>query len=381
MLNLSFAGAVLALVVLPQWFVGRARAGAFALLSVVAVADLWKVPVWWILAATLAVWAVGRALPRLAPRPRAWVLGTSIAAVVAALVAAKAGAAPATTLATQASVLGLSYFALKFIQHLMDAAAGRTNAVGAPAFVGTIFFLPTYPAGPIERTGDLARELAAPVPSWSERALGLERIMLGLGKRVLLAAPLLAFADPVFGNPGTAPRHTLLLAVYAFAVGLYLDFAAYSDLAIGTARLAGVRVRENFDRPYLQRDLGLLWQHWHMSLTSWLRDFIFVPVTRRVLRRTRRPLASQVAGQTATMLACGLWHGLAWNFVAWGAYHAVALSALSSWRAWRGPAPARTRLGDLLGTLATFHVFAFGLVLFACDLRRAGVLLGRLVTG
>jgi alginate O-acetyltransferase complex protein AlgI len=168
--------------------------------------------------------------------------------------------------------------------------------------------------------------------------------------------------------------------MYAYAIGLYLDFAGYSDLAIGAARCFGLRVRENFDWPYLSRDLATLWQRWHMSFTGWLRDFVFIPVTRRVLRRTRRPLASQVAGQTVTMLACGLWHGLNWHFAAWGAYHAVGLGGLALWRSIRG-ASARERvpIRDALTTVATFHFFAFGLILFACDLSRASVFMGRLL--
>jgi alginate O-acetyltransferase complex protein AlgI len=381
MLSWSFAVAALVLVFVPQWLPARARAVVLAVFSLAAVWRLWHVPVWWVLAATLAVWGVGRLLPRLAPRTRSLALGGAILAIVAALAVLRVGAPAATTLTVSASVLGVSYFTLKFIQHLVDAAAGRVEGVGLLPFVGTIFFLPTYPAGPIERTDTLARELEGPVPGWTERVLGVERVIFGLGKQLLLAAPLLDYSGRIFENPSAAARHSLLLALYAFALGLYLDFGAYSDLAIGVARCAGVRVRENFDWPYLQRDLGLLWQRWHMSFTGWLRDFIFLPVTRRALRWTRRPLASQWVGQTVTMIACGLWHGFAWNFVAWGVYHAMALGTLATWRSWRGPPTARTPVGDALSTLVTFHVFMFGLVLFACDLPRAAIVVRRLLGG
>src|SRR5262249_46757496 len=205
----------------------------------------------------------------------------------------------------------------------------------------------------------------------------LERIVFGLGKKFLVADPLLAFAEPLFRDPAAASAPALLAAVYAFALGLYLDFAAASDLAIGVGRIAGMRVRENFDNPYLSRDLQQLWQRWHMSLTGWLRDFVFVPVPRRMLRRTGQPLLSQTVAQAASMLACGLWHGVAWNYALWGAYHALGLAALGLWRARRG-AVEGTALGSALGTLATFHFFAFGLVLFACDVPRAALLFRRL---
>jgi alginate O-acetyltransferase complex protein AlgI len=379
MLSWTFTAAALIVVLVPQWLPARMRPLVIAVTSLLAVVVVWHVPVLPLLLVTIAVHALGGVLPRLGERGRRRVLALGIVAIVGALAICKTGPGPRTTLAPTTSLVGLSYLSLKLVQHLVDAAAGRLGGIGLPAFVGTIFFLPTYAAGPIERTGTLAAQLAGPPPTWSERVGGVERILFGVGRKLLLADPLLALAEPALGDPAGTPRLWLLAAVYALALGLFLDFAAYSDVAIGLARCAGVRVRENFDRPYLRRNLGVLWQHWHMSLTGWLRDFVFIPVSRRLLRVTGRPLASQVVGQTATMMACGLWHGLTWNFAAWGAYHAVGLGVLASWRAWRGPAPARAPLRDALATVATFHVFALGLLLFACDVPRAALFLGRLL--
>ncbi|HYV56622.1 MAG TPA: MBOAT family O-acyltransferase [Candidatus Nitrosopolaris sp.] len=376
MLSWSFAAAALLLVLVSAALPARHRPLGMAALSFAAVGVVWHVPVVPVLGASLAVYGIGRVLPRLPAAACRWTLAATVATVVAALGLVKAHAAPPRNLAGVAPVLGLSYFALKFIQHLVDAGAGRAQQVDLSGFLCSIFFLSTYPAGPIERTGDFARGLAAP-PGWSDRALGVERVVVGLGKKFLLAQPLLSWADPRFRAATAAPRGQLLLAVYAFALGLYLDFAAYSDVAIGVARGAGVRVRENFDHPFVRRNLGLLWQHWHMSLTSWLRDFVFVPVARRLLRVTRRPLLAQITGQTATMLACGLWHGVSAGFVLWGAYQAAGLAVLGAWRAWRGPAPASAPVRDALATLATFHFFAFGLVLFACDVPIAALVVGR----
>jgi alginate O-acetyltransferase complex protein AlgI len=380
MLSWTFAAALVALGLLGASLPPGARRLALPVTSVVVVAVVWAVPVLPVLGLTLGVYALGRLLPRLGSRLRDWLLGVAIATIVVGLALAKLGGGATATLAAPTRIVGLSYFALKFIQHLVDAAAGRAAAVDLPAFVGLIFFPPTYAAGPIERTVDFARAAPQAAPSWSEGTLGLERIIVGLGKKFLLADPLLAFAEPAFHAPGSVARSVLVLAMYAYALGLYLDFAGYSDLAIGAARCLGVRVRENFDWPYLSRDLSTLWQRWHMSFTGWLRDFVFVPVTRRVLRRTRRPLLSQVTGQTATMLACGLWHGVDWHFAVWGAYHAVGLGTLAAWRSVRGAPPAdRSPFRDCVSTLATFTFFAFGLILFACDLPRAGLFIGRLL--
>jgi len=377
LLSWTFAAALGTLILLAAALPLRVRRLALPAASIGAVAVVWDVPIVRLLAVTLVVYALGRALPRLGGRVRGAVLAAAIVAIVAGLVHAKAGAAATGTLAAPTRIVGLSYLALKLIQHLVDAAAGRAAAVDLVAFVGLIFFPPTYAAGPIERSVGFAPEGA---PAWSEAAIGLERVLFGLGKKFLIADPLLALAQPAFDAPASVARSSLLLATYAYAFGLYLDFAGYSDIAIGAARCLGVRVRENFDWPYLSPDLATLWQRWHMSFTGWLRDFVFIPVARRVLRWTRRPLASQVAAQTATMLACGLWHGVDWHFAAWGAYHAVGLGTLATWRSVRGGAgrkPDRLRAG--LATVATFHFFAFGLILFACDLPRAGLFIGRLL--
>lgn len=379
MLSWTFAVAVVALALTSAWLPVRARVVVLALGSVGAVALVWHVPVMPILASACAVWGVGRLLPRLPERGRGPSLAAAIAAVVGALVWFRAGAGGGTALAPTSTVLGLSYFALKYIQHLVDAAGGRAGVVDLPSFVATVFFLPAYPAGPIERTGEFSRKLGE--PARVEWAAGLERIVFGVGKKVLLADPLRRFLEPAFASPGTTPRGTLLLALYAFAIQLYLDFGAYSDIAIGAGRLLGVRLRENFDWPYLQRNLGALWQRWHMSFTSWLRDYLFLPIALRLLRRTRRPLVAETGAQLITMIACGLWHGIGWNFVAWGAYHGLCLSALAVWRARRGGTPRGGPVGHAAGVLVTFHVFMLGLVLFACDLPRAAVFLRRLVLG
>jgi len=376
-LSWSFVAAALLLALVPPRLPPRTRGLVFSALSLAAARALWRLPVLPILATSVAVYAAGRALPRLPGHTRAWALGATIVLLVTVFVRFKLEAAPAPTLASTNAVVGLSYFTLKFIQHLVDAAAGRARGVGPHAFVCTIFFLPTYPAGPIERTIDFARELERSDRGWGERALGVERIVIGMGKKFLLADPLLRWALPLLHGPEAAPSGILLAAIDAFAFGLYLDFAAYSDLAIGAARLAGVEVRENFDWPYLRQNPGELWRHWHMSFTGWLRDFVFLPTARRLLRATRRPLPSQLGAQIVTMLVCGLWHGLSWNFVLWGAYQALGLGTHATWRAWRGPAPTNAPLRAALSTVATFHFFAVGLVLFACDVPLTVAVLAR----
>jgi alginate O-acetyltransferase complex protein AlgI len=378
MLSWSFALAVLALVALPPLGPRALRPALHAALSALGLFLVWQVPLGAVGATCLGVWAAGRLLPRCPPPLRGPLLALAVTAVVAGFVWLKTGAhgvwgqaisppagwGGASGGPAAGAIVGLSYFTLKFVQHLVDAAAGRAAHVGLVDFVCCILFLPTFAAGPIERSDTFARQLATLAPSADDRAQGLERIVFGLGKKLLLGDPLLRYALPVFADPGAATPAATLLAVYAYALGLYLDFAAYSDMAIGAGRAAGLRIRENFDRPYLQPDIAALWQHWHMSFTGWLRDFVFLPVTRRTLRASGHALGSQVTGQLVTMTVCGLWHGFAWHFALWGLYHGVGLAGLTLWRRWRGKAPAAA-WRRVLATLATFHFFAFGRVLFA----------------
>lgn len=370
MLSWTFATAALLLILLLPRLPDRLRPSVLAAASFGAVALIWTVPLLPILASTVLVFGVSWALPRLGSGLRRLLLAVSIAAVLAVLI---------VTRLQGVAVLGLSYLALKLIQHLADAADGRAGDVDLASFVSTIFFFPSFAAGPIARTTQFARDLRHPALDVQDRLRGVERIVFGIGKKFLIADPLLAYADPFFRDPLTGSGLQLLAAVYAFTFGLYLDFAGYSDIAIGVARCAGVRLPENFDSPFLARNLSLLWQRWHMSLTGWLRDFVFLPSTRRLLRWTRRPLASQMTGQMLTMVLCGVWHGLAWNFAVWGAYNGVGVAGVAAWRHLRGPAPAGRPVRDAIATLWTFHYFAFGLVLFACDLPQAAVVLRRMV--
>lgn len=370
MLSWTFVAAAAILCLLPPGIPARLRTWLLAAGSLGAVVLIWHAPLLPLLGLTLGTYGLGRLLPQLAPERRRWLQGLAIAAVVCVLLATRVQGVP---------VIGLSYLALKLIQHLVDAGDGRAAAVDLPSLVCTSFFFPTFAAGPIQRTTQFARELERTDRGLGDRLQGLDRIVIGIGKKFLLADPLLAYAQPLLQAPTIVAPAVLLSAVYAFAFGLYLDFAGYSDLAIGVSRAAGVVVPENFDSPYLARNIGLLWQRWHMSLTTWLRDYVFISSTRRLLRWTRNPLASQVSGQMITMVLCGLWHGLGWNFALWGAYNGAGLGALAVWRHRRGPAPSGTPVRDVLATLATFHFFAFGLILFACDLPLARQVVNRLL--
>ncbi len=286
-------------------------------------------------------------------------------------------------------LLGISYLVLKAAAALIEAARGARREFGFSDLLAWIVFLPTYPAGPIEEYDHFHPQ--RPQLDWKRAWGGLERILFGLVKAVILAHYLGEWANPILASPEGRGPGLLLLGLYAFTLRFYLDFAGYSDIAIGIAALFGYEIQENFDRPLVQRNLVQLWQRWHMTLTRWLRTYIFVPASRAIMRRggARLDLVAVVVAQLAAMTFCGLWHGLGWNFAVWGLLQGLGLvwvglaaeplgrrlpAGVSTW--WR-----KSRLAFALSTALTFHYFALSNVLVVADIEAAVVYLGLLFGG
>lgn len=255
-------------------------------------------------------------------------VGASVAALFALFVWNKTGgASTGGVLPSQGglALLGVSYLVLKASSVLLDAAAGARPAVTTGGVLAWLAFAPTYPAGPMERF----ERFASQQPRFDRGLVlrGLERILFGLVKALVFGHQLGRWADPIVADP--RPHHplTLLAGAYAQSLRFYCDFAGYSDVAIGLAAVYGIRIAENFDGPLRRRNYVQLWQRWHMTLTAWLRLYVFFPVSRRLLRvlGPAHSTSAVVAAQLATMLACGLWHGLAWNFALWGLLQALGL--------------------------------------------------------
>lgn len=231
--------------------------------------------------------------------------------------------------------LGISFYVFKHIGYLLDV---RQNLYppSSDFLVFTTFsaFFAQIGAGPISSFADTGAQLQA-LPRFltSERAYqGLIHISLGLAKKVLIADALSrTLQTTLFAQP--IPQNDLLwswTAVVAFAIQLYFDFSGYTDIAIGTAYLFGIRLPPNFNNPYHASNPSDFWQRWHISLSTWFRLYLFSPLSRNLLRRTRRPEFSQYTANLVTMLLVGFWHGTSWGFVLWGGYHGVLLN-LYAW--------------------------------------------------
>ena len=355
---------------------------------------------WFLLAASYAFYSFGewRFLPLLIgvsllaaliarqlqvePRPgvKKALLTSGIAAVLSTLAIFKYLGFAATTVAALLGFLGLStswvrlpeialpvglsFFVFHAISLMVDTWRGkipvRVTVLDSLLYVA---FFPQLVAGPIVRASSFLPQLAAPPdPEAIDGARALELIVAGLVKKTLIANFLATrLVDPVFESPSLHGGLEALLAVYGYAVQIYCDFSGYTDIAIGSALLLGYRFPENFDSPYLARSPQEFWRRWHLSLSSWLRDYLFIPLggSRRGETRTGLNLA-------ITMVLGGLWHGAAWTFVAWGALHGSGL-LVHRRGVEAGGAVARLRASrgwPLAAQLLTFHFVCLGWILF-----------------
>ena len=232
--------------------------------------------------------------------------------------------------------VGVSFFTFQSISYLIDVYRGPLPAHrGFRDYVLFVAFFPQLLAGPIVRGGQFLPQMASEHPLRSgDLRLGIERFVRGFTKKMLFADTLAVWVDPVFAHPAAYAPLTCWLAVVAYAGQIYYDFSGYSDMAIGVARMLGIEYPENFRHPYASRSIAEFWQRWHITLSNWLRDYLFLPLAYAVSRRIPedRPLGvraetwSYAAAILLTMFLGGLWHGASWTFVVWGTLHGLALA-------------------------------------------------------
>jgi alginate O-acetyltransferase complex protein AlgI len=274
--------------------------------------------------------------------------------------------------------LAISFFVFEYVHYLIELRRGRIRPGRPQDFFLFILFFPTLICGPIKRFYDFAPQLSVPRRfSGIETSAGLERIVIGLGKKLIIADTVRRLIAPIWAHPLAATRGTLWLATYGYALEIFFDFSGYSDIAIGSAQVLGFRVPENFNYPYLQPNIALFWRSWHMSLTSWITDYVYVP-----LGGNRHGGARAQLNRLLSMALCGLWHGAAWHFVLWGLYHGIGLNCFRLYERlkprWRTVRPAGVA-GRAVATIVTFHFVCIGWVLFVLDAKTASAVIARLV--
>ena len=263
--------------------------------------------------------------------------------------------------------VGISFYTFQTMSYSIDihrrVLEPTDRLLDFALFVG---FFPQLVAGPIVRARDFLAQLATDDRVPIDTGLATKLILGGLFKKMVLADVLGAqLVDGVFANPGGATGLEVLLAVYGYAFQIYGDFSGYSDIAIGIALLLGFRFPMNFDQPYRALSLQDFWRRWHISLSSWLRDYLYIGLggNRRGRGRTARNIL-------VTMLLGGLWHGAGWTFVLWGAIHGIGLVVERAIPGLLGGKPTPVR--RMARTLVTFHLVCAGWVFFrSVDIERA----------
>jgi alginate O-acetyltransferase complex protein AlgI len=278
--------------------------------------------------------------------------------------------------------IGISFFTFQAISYVVDVYRGETRA--APLWDVAILqaFFPHIVAGPIVRANELLPQLRTPRdPRTVLAGPAFFLIAGGLVKKTVIADELARrIVDPVYNDPASHSAGELTLAFYGFAAQIYCDFSGYTDMAIGLALLLGYQLPQNFNRPYLALSLQDFWRRWHMTLSRWLRDYLYIP-----LGGNRRGTIRTYVNLMITMLLGGLWHGAAWHFVVWGGLHGTYL-AVGHWKQGRRAAgklaePPETVFVHWMQRLVTFTLVCIAWTLFRADsVATALTLLGRTVT-
>lgn len=253
--------------------------------------------------------------------------------------------------------LGISYFSFKQVHFLVESARGHYGDARLPTYLAYIFFFPMFAAGPIERYANFASQLERNAIDRSDFSIGIERILLGAAKKFLLAdlvfAAFVPNADMSLDALRQEPWGIVWLACFARFLMTYADFSGYTDMALGTARLFGIRLMENFNFPLLRSNLAEFWRAWHISLSSFARDYVYLPL----LGATRLPSLALIA----SMASIGLWHAGNPGWLLWGLHHGVGLALLAQFHrhAPRSPRLQRLRAHAAFRPLATFATWTY----------------------
>lgn len=275
--------------------------------------------------------------------------------------------------------VGISFYTFQTMSYTIDVYRGTIEPERDPLnFSLYVAFFPQLVAGPIERASTLLPQIANPRQlSWRRLGEGLELAAWGLFKKIAIADTAAVVVEQAFAGP-TYGAFSTLVGAYAFAVQIYCDFSGYTDIARGVARCLGFDLRLNFNLPYFARSPSDFWQRWHISLSSWLRDYLYIPLGGNRLGSTRT-----LVNLLATMLIGGLWHGAAWNFVFWGGYHGMLLVLYR----WLAPRPntsgsvAGWSLVPAIQIVVMFHLTCLGWLFFrASSAEQIGAMLTSLFT-
>jgi D-alanyl-lipoteichoic acid acyltransferase DltB (MBOAT superfamily) len=273
--------------------------------------------------------------------------------------------------------LGVSYFSFKFVHFLAECYKKKIKKIDLLTFANYILFFPSFFAGPINRFNQFYENIyfqSTVYPNW---IVGIKRIINGLFKKVVLAGWFLPKAITSL-DLATATPWNAVLGIYAYMFFVYFDFSGLSDMAIGSGKLVGIDLPENFNNPFLKRNLQQFWANWHMSLTNWLTDYIYWPLAKKIRHAKmleKKPITISNICIIITFMVCGVWHGEGIHFLVWGTYNGIGLAILNIYTSMIREKASRkvqmfikqSKISYAASNMVTFQFVAFGFLLFACD--------------
>ena len=266
--------------------------------------------------------------------------------------------------------VGISFYTFQSLSYTIDVFRGiRPPEKRLGIFALYVCFFPQLVAGPIERSTRLLPQFDNVVKFDYERVVdGIRRMLWGFFKKVVIADTLAKLVDPVYNNPTAYAGPSYVIATVFFAYQIYCDFSGYTDIAIGSAQVLGIELMENFKRPYYSKSVREFWRRWHISLSTWFRDYLYIPIG-----GSRVPLPRHCLNLFIVFLLCGLWHGASWTFVIWGVLQSVYLIAGLLTRSAREQFTGWIRLDKapllrkLVQVVITFALVCFGWIFFRAD--------------
>ena len=265
--------------------------------------------------------------------------------------------------------IGLSFHTFQSLSYVIEVYRGRVKAEKHFGIYSLfVMFYPQLVAGPIERPQNMLPQFYEKKKFDYERAVsGLRQMLLGLFKKIFIADRLAVLVGGVYGNPADFHGFPLMLATILFAFQIYCDFSGYSDIALGSARVMGFKLMDNFDRPYFARSIGDFWRRWHISLSSWFRDYVYIP-----LGGNRVPKIYWMSNVLIVFLISGLWHGANWTYVVWGGLHGVFIIGESAMASFKNKIIKTFNLNvaDLVryfGVFITFILVSFAWIFFRAN--------------
>ena len=269
--------------------------------------------------------------------------------------------------------LGISFFTFQSITYIVDTyikkIPSEKNFLNVAIFIS---FFPIISSGPIQRAGNLIPQFQnARTFNYDNATDGMKLFAWGMFKKLCIADRIAVYVDYVYGNVNDEYGVAILLATVLYSFQIYCDFSGYSDMAIGIARYLGFDIGKNFDHPYLSKSVGEFWRRWHISLSSWLRDYVYIP-----LGGSRVALPRIYLNLLITFLVSGIWHGSSWNFVIWGllhgAYQCIGRATKSFWE--------RIKVPAIIRIFITFCLVTFAWILFRAEnLHEAGIVISKIV--